>query len=339
MPVTIYDVAKKAGVGIGTVSRALNNAPHIAPKTKTHVLRTIKELSYNPHALAQGLARKKTNSVAVIVPFFMTYFFVEMLKGIQHELTVQNYNLILYSIDKKDKLNLFLKRTLAEKRVDGVVLCSLEIDEKYARRFLNSSLPIVLLDSYHDLLDSITIENELGAYVATRQLIQDGHRKIGLINAQLVSAPAKLRLKGFQRAMREEKLEPDDRYIIYARRDDDSDGFSRAAGYEAMHRLLTCGNDHPTAVFIASDIQAIGAIQAMKERNLRVPEDISIVSFDDIELAELFGLTTMRQPIYRMGQIAIKRLIEKISGSANNSFHRQIEPELILRQSCCHILN
>jgi len=334
MPVTIYDVAKKAGVGIGTVSRALNNSPQILPETKARILQIAQELNYQPHALAQGLARRKTGTIAVIVPFFLTYFFIEMLKGIQHELTQYQYDLILYSVDQKEKLNTFLKRTLQEKRVDGVLLCSLSISTHFAEKFIEAGSPIVLLDTFHPLLDSITIENELGAYQATLQLIQAGHRKIGMINAPLISRPARLRYKGFKKALLDAGIEFKRKYLMIGPRTDESDGFTREAGYQAMKQLLTNDSDRPTGLFISSDIQAIGAIQALQEQQLSSPTNMSIVSFDDIELAEYFGLTTMRQPIYEMGKLAVQRLVEKLSAKGEAVFQKKIIPELIIRKSC-----
>lgn len=337
MAVTIYDVAKKAGVGIGTVSRALNNSPQILPETKARILQVIKQLNYKPHALAQSLARKRTGTIAIVVPFFMTYFFVEMLKGIQHELTRHNYDLILYSVDKHDKIKLFLNRTIEEKRVDGVILSSLPISDKYANKFVTSGLPIVLLDTLHPILDSITIENEKGAYRATRRLIEGGHRKIGLINANLSSGPARLRFAGFKSALAEFDLPLNENYLFFGELTDESEGFNRKCGFEAMTKLLELGKERPTALFIASDIQAIGALKALQEHDLQVPDDLAIVSFDDIEIAEFFGLTTMRQPIYQMGQMAADRLIKRITGAAGGLLLHKFEPELIVRKSCCRI--
>ena len=335
MAVTIYDVAKQAGVGIGTVSRALNDSPQILPETKKRVLKVVKELNYKPHALAQGLARRRTATIAVIVPVFTTYFFVEMLKGIQHELSKHNYDLILYSIDDRARIKNFLRRTLDEKRVDGVLLCSLPIPDKYADKFLNSGLPIVLVDSCHPRLDSVSTENIKGARLATEYLIHAGHRRIGMINAHTSSLPAKQRLEGFRQALKAAGLKIRDDFILTPEFDDETDGFTKEAGYLEMKRLLSYDPvTRPTALFIASDIQAIGAIMALQEQNLMVPDDLAIVSYDDIELAEYFHLTTMRQPIYEMGVVAVKRLLEKITGDSSDIIAAKIESQLIVRNSC-----
>ena len=196
MAVTIYDVAKKAGVGIGTVSRAINNSPRISSQTKAKVDQAIQELKYQPHALAQGLARKRTNMVAIIVPVFTGYFYLELLRGIQQEISKYQYDLLLFSVDQTEKTEIFLKRTLHERKVDGVLLISLAISDPYVKKFLHSQFPIVLIDSDHNGLDSLTVENEQGAYLATKHLIDLGHTRIGIIDAQLKSIPAKMRLKG-----------------------------------------------------------------------------------------------------------------------------------------------
>lgn len=334
MAVTIYDVAKKAGVGIGTVSRTINDSTQVAPATREKVLQAIKDLNYQPHALAQGLARKKTNMIAIIVPFFTGYFYHELFQGIQRELSKYQYDLILYNVDQTDKVEGFLERTLQEKRVDGVLLISAPISDEYAHRFLETGFPIVLLDAYHSKLDSITVENEEGAYQATQHLIHLGYDRIGMIDAQLKSAPAQVRLGGFKKALVENRIAFNEDYLVISDTVEERDGFNREAGYNAMMTLIALGEDRPTAVFISSDIQAVGAIKAAQDKGLNIPEDIAIVGFDDIELSEYIGLTTMRQPMEEMGKSAVHRLMEKIVDSTDDDFKKVFSTELIIRKSC-----
>jgi LacI family transcriptional regulator len=333
MAVTIYDVAKRAGVGIGTVSRAINNHPQISPQTKAVVLQTIRELHYQPHAMAQGLARKKTNSIAVIVPFFTGYFFIELLRGIQQEISKDKYNMILYSVDRTNKTEMFLKKTLQERRVDGVLLISLQISSRYAGLFKQSKLPIVLVDSHHPSLDSITVQNEQGAFIATQHLIQLGHTRIGMIDGQLKSSPAQVRLKGFKRALREYGIHFNPKYLVISDFITGADGFNREAGYQAMKRFLDMGKNRPSAVFISSDIQAAGAIKAVHESELSIPNDIAIVGFDDIELAEYLELTTMRQPMFEMGKLAVQRLMDRIAEPDSDVFLKNFSTTLVIRNS------
>ena len=334
MAVTIYDVAQKAGVGIGTVSRTINNSPQVSPQTKARVLQAIKELKYQPHALAQGLARKKTNMIAIIVPFFPGYFYHELLKGVQQELSKHQYDLILYNVDQTYKTELFLKRTLQEKRVDGVLLISLGIGDNDAENFLHSGFPILLLDSYHTNLDSITVENEQGAYLATQHLIELGHSRVGMIDAQLKSSPARVRLKGYKKALVENQIPFNDAYLVISDSVTERDGFNREAGYQAMKTLLALGTDRPTAVFVSSDIQAVGALNAIKEQGLRIPDDIAVVGFDDIELSEYLGLTTVHQPMFEMGKLAVDRLMERIYRTDLQHFSKSFPTQLIIRETC-----
>ncbi|MDZ7394118.1 MAG: LacI family transcriptional regulator [candidate division KSB1 bacterium] len=334
MPVTIYDVARRAGVGIGTVSRALNDSPLIAADTKARVLKAIEELDYRPHALAQGLARNKTDMIAIIVPFFTGYFFVELLRGVQEEAIRHHYDLVLYSVHQTDKVELFLERALRERRVDGVLLISLPISDRYARKFVSSRVPIVLVDSFHPWLDSITVENRDGAYQATSHLVTLGHRRVGMIVGHLRSMPARVRLEGFRQALADHGVPLDERYVAVVDSIPGQDGFCKEAGYQGMKRLLALGADRPTAVFVSSDIQAEGAMRAAMESGVHIPRDVAIVGFDDIEIAELLGLTTMRQPMLEMGRLAVGRLAERIGEPEAPRYVRTFAPSLVVRQSC-----
>ncbi len=334
MPVTIYDVAKKAGVGVGTVSRAINNSPLIHPNTKERILQVIRELNYQPHALAQSLARKKTFTIASVVPFFTNYFFVELLRSVQLALARNNYDLILYNIHRMDRRDSTLDRVLHQRRTDGVLIFSLQVGDHYAERFIQSNIPVVIVDHMHPKIDSIVIANQKGAYVATRHLIALGHREIGMINGHLSSYPAMLRLKGFQQALQESGLSFDDRHVVICDATSGEHGFNEAAGYAAMKRLIAQNHQLPTALFVASDVQALGVMRAAKEAGIRIPEDMAIVGFDDIELAKFVGLTTMRQPIVQMGEMAVDHLLAIVNGKSMNGLYTELEAELIVRESC-----
>ncbi len=339
MSVTIYDVAKKAGVGIGTVSRVINNSSQISPATREKVLKVIRELKYQPFAMAQSLARKKSNIIACVVPRFTGYFYFEVLNGVQQALSNCGYDLILYNIDKLEKKEEILKRTIRERKVDGVLLISMPISDKLVSKFRESKLPIVLVDSYHEALDSITVENKGGAFVATEHLINLGHKRIGMINGCLTSVPAINRLEGFKAALSRYNISYNDRLIVNVSLNGDpeilqNDGFNKLAGYKAMNQLLALKEDRPTAVFVSSDTQATGAIKAINEHGLKIPADITIVGFDDIELSKYLGLTTVHQPMYEMGTLAVNRLIAKIAGEESNNFKKVFATNLVIRETC-----
>lgn len=339
MSVTIYDVAKKAGVGIGTVSRVINNSPQISPYTREKVLKIIRDLKYQPSAMAQSLARKKSNIIACIVPFFTEYFYFEVLNGIQQALSNYGYDLILYNVDKLEKKEEILKRTIRERKVDGVLLISMPISDKLVSKFIESKLPIVLVDSFHDALDSITVENEAGAFIATEHLISLGHNRIGMINGCLSSVPAINRLQGFKAALNKYNIVYNDNWVVNVSLNGDpevlhNDGFNKLAGYKAMTRLLEENEHRPTGVFISSDIQATGAINAIKEHGLKIPNDITIIGFDDIELSEYLGLSTVHQPMYEMGKLAVDRLMDKIAGKLSDNFKTVFPTKLVIRETC-----
>jgi LacI family transcriptional regulator len=339
MAVTIYEVAKQAGVGIGTVSRVLNDSHQISPETRARVLKVIKALNYQPHALAQGLARKKTRTIAVLIPFFTGYFYVELLKGIQQAVSQHQYDLILYCIDNLSKKDSYLKRAVQQRRVDGVLLISSSLSDTYAKEFKRRELPLVLVDAFHPDFDSITVNDQDGAHAAVQHLVALGHKRLAMITGHLESVPAQHRRRGFQSALTEAglKLPPENLLISSDGLPGDSvklnDGFNKETGYWAMRQLLALNGKRPTGVFVASDIQALGAMKAVRESGLRIPEDIAIVGFDDIELAEYVGLTTVRQPMFQMGRQAVERLMHLIDHPNPPRQHLRIETELIVRES------
>ena len=334
MAVTIYDVAKKAGVGIGTVSRAINNSPSINKATKERILKIANELNYQPHALAQSLARRKTFTIATVVPFFTNYFYVELLKSIQKALTHHHYDLILYSVDRMSRQEHAFKRVLAERRVDGVLVISLSLPDAYAEKFLDSKIPVVIVDNMSYKIDSIAIANREAARMATQHLINLGHKQVGMINGHLSSFPAVSRLEGYKIALDENNIPFDDKKLIICDAKKGEHGFNESAGYYAMKRMMKLGRKMPTAIFVASDVQALGVMRAAKEAGIRIPEDVAIVGFDDIEFAKFVGLTTMRQPINEMGRMAVDRLIQRINAEYNGGFHKELQAELIVRESC-----
>lgn len=318
MAVTIYDVAKKAGVGIGTVSRAINDSPQIRSDTKKRVLQAAAELGYSPHTLARGLARRRTGIIAVIMPFYTGHFYQELLRGIQKALSKYNYDLMLYYIDKPEKRGAYFDRTLRERRCDGVLAISMDISDEYIEKFRNMNLPLVLVDRVNHNVDCVQVENTEGAYRAAQYLISLGHRKIAMISGNSESIPTQERRIGFEKALAEANIPSQSCYFVASNMLQDgeelamNDGFNPHAGQLAMESMLALGDQRPTAVFAAADILAIGAMKAASKHGLHVPEDIAIVGFDDIELSAYLAISTMKQPMYEMGKTAVERIMNKI---------------------------
>jgi len=335
MSVTIYDLAREAGVGIGTVSRCLNNHPSVSPQTRAKVLAVAKRLSYTPHAYAQRLASRKTNSISTIIPYFTNYFFVQILEGVQDKAAELGFDLILYGVNDPAQAEQYLRRSLLRGHVDGAMFFSMRFPESCVSKFREINLPLVLVDAFHEQFDSIRVKNREGAKIATHHLIQLGHRDIAMINASLDTQPARDRLEGYREAMAEADL-PYRADRVTIAESGKADGFSREAGRSALKDLLGLGNAGamPTAVFVASDVQALGVLEAAQEMGVRIPEDLAIVGFDDIELAQHVHLTTMRQPMYDMGLLALEKLAARMKNPGMPPTLSTFTPELIVRGTC-----
>ncbi len=334
MGVTIYDLAREARVGIGTVSRCLNNHPSVSPETRARVLAVVKRLNYQPHAYAQRLASRKTNTISAIIPYFLSYFFVQVLQGVQDRAAEMGFDMILYGVNRPEQADYYLRRSLNRGHVDGVLFFSMRFPDSYVAKFQQMELPLVLVDAMHPQFDSIHVENREGARLATRHLIGLGHRSLAMINASLQTRPAQDRMQGFRDALEEAgfAFSPERVFISEIGK---LDGFNREAGAASMRALLGAQAEAQpvTAAFIASDVQAIGALEVCRENNVRVPEDMAVVGFDDIELAQHARLTTMRQPMHEMGELALDKLLARIKNPQAPPTVTSFMPRLIIRDS------
>ncbi len=306
---TIHDVARIAGVGIGTVSRVLNNNPNVKPATREKVLSVISQLNYKPNPIARSMISRRTNLIGVMVPFFTRPFFIEVLRSVEATLNQAGRELVLYNIKTNVQRDTYFSELPMRRRVDGLLVISLVPKDKDALRFKQLNLPAVLVDAYSPLLTSLIVNNQEGAYQAARYLIEHGHQRIGFINGitnegNLQSSQANERLIGFLRALGEVGIlfEPD---LLF------TSEWSRHGGKIAARELLT-RTPRPTAIFAASDIQAVGVWEVARELGIRVPEELSLIGFDDIELSELLDISTIQQPIEEMGALAVQKLIERI---------------------------
>jgi len=248
------------------------------------------------------------------------------------------YDLVLYGVNHLDQVEGYIARALQRGKVDGILFFSMRLPEKNVARLSETQLPIVLVDTVSPMFDSISIANVEGAYTATTHLLDLGYTSVGMVNAQLVSAPAVERLQGYKHALESRGIQFSEAFIRTGS-NNKQDGFNREAGYEAMNEFIKMGTDMPRAYFVSSDIQAIGAMAALNESGYRVPEDVAIVGFDDIELARHMKLTTMRQPMYQMGVLAVERLVARMANPEMEILHTTFSPTLIVRESCGAIIS
>jgi LacI family transcriptional regulator len=324
---TIYDIAREAGVSIATVSRVLNNSPSVSPKTRDRVLSISELLGYHPDALAQGLAKKRTRLITAIVPVLSNHFFMEVLAGMQDKLQAYDYDLNIYNVKVGDSLEEQVEYMMKRGTAEGYIIISIHLSDPKVATLKRMNVPVVLIDDYHALFDSVSVDSVEGAYIATQHLISQGHHRIAMISANPLSKPASDRTRGFRRALEDLGRMVDESLIIVGS-SNERDGFTEQNGYEAMTRLLEM-NPIPDACFCSSDIQALGAIKAMNDRHHHIP----IVGFDDIKFSEFIGLSTMSQPMYHMGFMAVEKLIQRIENPGLEITHTVFSPQLVIRNS------
>jgi len=334
MPVTLKDVAKKAGVSVMTVSRIVNNqdsAIPISENTKAKVLEVVKTLNYTPNIMAKGLKSGKTHLVGLIVPGITNSFYAEIIQGIEDIVEDLEYSVILTTTDyKPDKEAKYLE-LLKRKQVDGLILMPLG-DESNVRLIqeIKESIPLVFIVQYSESIKKVSTYKEVSTYVvvdhcagalqATEHLIKLGHKRI----AHLSAMPA--RLEGYKKALEQNGIRFEPELV-------ERSGYGFEGGYQAMQKLLAL-DKLPTAVFCAGDRVALGAMKEIREKGLQVPDDVALVGFDDEDIASMVDvpLTTIAQPQYDLGRIAADKLMSLIRGEKVES--SLIQPKLVIRESC-----
>jgi DNA-binding LacI/PurR family transcriptional regulator len=308
MSATIYDVAEHAGVGIGTVSRVLNDSPSVRPRTRARVMAAIHELDYRPSAMARRLSLRKTLTIGVIAPFFTRPSVVERLRGIEAAVAESEYDLIVYNVETPERRDTYLREVPHRQRIDGLLVVSLAPTDADAACLQAAGMPTVLVDARHTGLARVVVDDVAGGRIATEHLIERGHRKIGYVS-DAVDGPfnftsSRDRLQGYRQALEAAGI---DFRPEYHQSGDHSHYHARVLTNELLDV-----DDPPTAVFAASDTQAMGVLEALRQRDLRVPDDVAVVGYDDIEVAEYMGLTTVRQPLYESGLRGVELLLNAI---------------------------
>ncbi|RAK12710.1 LacI family transcriptional regulator [Halanaerobium saccharolyticum] len=329
---TIKDIARKAGVSVATVSKVMNGYDDIGEVTKAKVLKIIEENNYRPNANAQSL---RTNKSFLVGLFFKDHqdsgvkhpFFRGIISGLEEKLLENNYDMILFSANWEDQFSYLEKCQF--RNVDGAILMGMPKDDPKLAELLNAKIPSVFidLDMSAERASYIISDNEEGARKAVRHLTELGHQKIATIEGEEITVPTQKRLAGYKAEMKAQNLEIRDEWVIQGR-------FSVDGGYQAMKEILRL-EDKPTAIFCQGDEIAVGAMQAIKEAGLKVPDDFSIVGFDDIEISQYLNpaLTTVCQKKEEMGIEAANMVIELINNQEEKVEPEIIDTELIVRNS------
>lgn len=336
MGVTIKTIAKKLGVSYATVSRALNDHPDVNDDTKQKVVEKANEMGYQPNAIARGLVNKETKTIGLVIPDITNPFFPQVARGVEEAAATAGYNIFLCNSNwNKDREEHYVN-ALLQKQVDGLIITPSSEDLDHLKKLLKSKIKAVFISSFIPMENytSVIVDNVLGTEKAVDHLIEKGYKKIAFIGAGEERFANKERLKGYKKALAKHNIELRDEFITSVKR-----AYDQESGYELMKKVLSRSDKSklPDSIICYNDLLALGTIQAIKEAELRVPEDIAVIGFDDISFSSLseIKLTTVAQPKYEMGKIALETLVEKIKNNSEKEFKSQIvlSPELKIRKT------
>lgn len=328
--ITIVDVAREAGVSYSTVSRVFSGFEFVNDDTRQKVIEAANRLGYVVNLQARSLAGGNSNIIGLLAPGIDNGYISEIVSGIDRELAQWSYDLMLYTTHRYAGKEAFYVKAIANGLVDGLILIVPLITANYVEALPNRDFPYVLIDQTDMTHGSTTVDatNWQGAYDATNYLIGMGHRRIGLITGQLQLNSSNERLDGYRAALDHAHIPFSESLIIEG-------DYQTKGGHAAAIKLLDL-KPRPTAIFASNDLSAFGAMDAARERGLSIPDDISIIGFDDIPQASLVypKLTTVRQPLVQIGQLAARLLLEKIENPEKEARRVTLSTELIIRDSC-----
>lgn len=326
---TIKDVAKIANVSVATVSRILNNLDGYSEETRKKVMDVINDIGYQRNAIARNLKINESRTIGVLLPRVDTLFYVQIVNGIQDYANENNYSVITCNVGRDGEKTTEYLNTLAERQVDGMIVCSLPPESEYDKKIVESNIPSILVStlSYRYSIPYVKVDDYQASYAGTCYLIENGHRNIALLGGKsedpIAGAP---RLAGFIQALKDNGLSVNENFIKH-------NGFSFKDGITSMEELLK-EKESATAIFATCDEIAIGALTVAHRKGIKVPEDISIIGYDNTFVSEMCypTLTTIGQPLYQMGQKSVEMLIKKIN--QNTEIESVIMPfEIIERET------
>jgi LacI family transcriptional regulator len=318
-------------VAISTVSRVLNDSMEVSDATRKKVRDAVEALQFRPNRTAKSLAQQSSRTLAVAVPTFTTPFHNELLKGVRSRLKKVDIDLLLCDLKwaaPESTLINFLDRGA----MDGLLVAGLPVDERIGAELRKLGAPVVLIGSQWDPLDSFYWDETAGVRLAVEHLIDQGHERIGMITTHVEGAVSRARVRGYQETLAGAGLAVRDAWVATGSTEKHA-GFSEEAGHEAMQDLLRA-DPGVTAVLASSDVQAIGAWQAIRQAGLEVPDDVALVGYDDVKVSRFIGLSSVAQNMHDIGEEATDLLLRRLNGNEQpDSFSRQVVPELIVRTS------
>jgi LacI family transcriptional regulator len=325
---TIADVAAQAGVGASTVSRVLNDG-QVSGRARARVMAAMEDLAYRPRASARSLVTGATGTLALVIPFFTHPSAVERMRGMLAALDQTEYDIVVCNVANPAQRDEYLGHGVPLDRSDGLLIVSLAPSDSEVEAFLRSGAPVVLLDAFHPALPCLWIDDVAGGALATRHLIELGHERIAFVGDRadpgLGFVSSDRRREGYRRAL-------EDAGVPIEAELERQGPHGRLVAHRLTRELLALP-EPPTAIFAASDTQALGVLEAASDLGLAVPGDVSVVGFDDLEVASYIGLTTVHQPLEESGRRAVERLVAAIEGEEPPPREQQLELELEVRRT------
>jgi len=324
--VSITDVARRAGVSITTVSRVINNVPTVDPKNRAKVEEAVAHLKFKPNVSAQRLARGTTNAVGLVMPgypgIFYSFYAIELIRGVGHACETLKLDMVFHIASAYNPIN--------STNVGGIIFADIIENRKQVEAALEEDIPCVVINNVVEDLNVsyIAIDNIKGACMAVEYLVNLGHKKIATITGSMSTQSGAHRLEGYQQTLKKKNIPLREEYIFKG-------DYSRRCARQATEQFLVL-KDRPTAIFVASDDMAMEAITVVMENGLKIPEDISIIGFDDNPNG-LYGpvsLTTIRQPLFKMAEEAVRYVHSRVAGKKSSPIKMMLNSELVTRESC-----
>ncbi|BFL47765.1 LacI family DNA-binding transcriptional regulator [Lactonifactor longoviformis] len=328
--VTLKDVANTLGLSVSTISRVLNEPGFGSEKTRVKVLKAIEELGYTPNTVAQSMIRGKTNQIALVIPDVCNPFYTSIARGVEDVCLKNKYRLLLCNTDENTaKQNGYLD-SIRGHLCDGFVISVVSEEDTSLNKINYNDIPFVMISRKCSSVeaDFVGIDDHYGAYRATTHLIRRGHRKIATICGKQDTYPGRMRLKGYLDALKDQGIEENESYIINC-------DFTVESAHRAAHELLRLETP-PTAIFVANNLMTLGCLTYLKEHNIKVPEEISVVAFYEPDWASICysPLTCVDVSAYEMGTIAAELLFERLEDASFPKKEILLTPELTVRESC-----
>lgn len=324
---TIRDVARQAGVSHQTVSRVINGRDDVLPETRAHVEAAIEKLGYHPNAIARSMARGQTHTLACISPNLTDYTFASVIEGAETEARQNGYFMLSSSATDPDAFRELLDELIGHRRVDGLIVINPYSDERY--KYIPRNFPVVFVGarSHGENISSVCLDDEKVAYEATRHLISLGHKNIAMVTGPMEEDCCQDRTDGFRRALQEAGFDFEETMIIEG-------DWTATSGQDALLSFVELGCV-PTAIFAQNDRMALGVLRAARDVNLKIPSQLAVIGVDDMPLSSYFDppLTTMQQDMPRIGQEAIRILLDIIQNKITETREIRLPASLIVRQS------